>query len=195
MENLNNIEKYAHEHNVPIIRPITLTYLLNCVQENQPQTILEIGTAIGYSGAKMLGVCQAKLTTIEKNEQSYNMARQNFADLGLSDRVECLLGDAGEQITHLLECGRKFDFVFLDGPKGQYIKYLPMLSKILNTGGIIFADNVLFRGMVNGDDFVPHRNRTIVVNLRAYLSTVSTDPFESMTYDIEDGFCITKKIK
>lgn len=195
MRDLNDIEKYAHEHNVPIIRPVTLTHLLKCVRECQPQTILEIGTAIGYSGAKMLGVCGAKLTTIEKNEQSYNIAKQNFSDLDLNDRVECLLGDAGEQISRLNKCGRKFDFVFLDGPKGQYIKYLPVLSQLLNTGGVIFADNVLFRGMVNGDDFVPHRNRTIVVNLRAYLSAVSTDPFESKTYDIEDGFCITKKVR
>lgn len=195
MTNLKNIEEYAHLHNVPIIRPITLTHLLNCVRENQPKSILEIGTAIGYSGAKMLGQCNATLTTIEKNEQSYNIAKQNFANLGLGERVECVLGDAGEQICQLCASGRKYDFVFLDGPKGQYIKYLPTLSKLLNTGGIIFADNVLFRGMVNGDDFVPHRNRTIVVNLRAYLSAVSNEPFESKTYDIEDGFCITKKVK
>lgn len=195
MTNLNLIEEYAHKNNVPIIRPVTLIHLLDCVRENQPKSILEIGTAIGYSGAKMLAECDASLTTIEKNEQSYNIAKQNFSDLGLSQRVECMLGDAGEQIINLYESGRKFDFVFLDGPKGQYIKYLPTLSKLLNIGGIIFADNVLFRGMVNGDDFVPHRNRTIVVNLRAYLNEVSTYPFESKIYDIEDGFCITKKVK
>lgn len=195
MENLEIIEEYAHTHNIPIIRPNTLKYLLDCVAKNNPKTILEIGTAIGYSGAKMLGVCDAKLTTIEKSAQSHELANQNFSCLGLEDRVECILGDAGEEIVRLEKAGRKFDFVFLDGPKGQYIKYLPHLTNLLNMGGIIFADNVLFRGMVNSEDFIPHRNRTIVVNLRAYLSQVSKPPYVSETYDIEDGFCISKKVE
>lgn len=189
-----NLEKFAKQNNVPIVRPTTLEYLLDCVRKNAPSTILEIGTAIGYSGAKMLSVCDAKLVTIEKNLDMYMLAKQNFEKQNLTHRVECILGDAAEKLDSIEKSGRKFDFVFLDGPKGQYVKYLPNIVSLLNVGGIIFADNVLFRGMVNSVGPVPHKNRTIVQNLRAYLRCVQESQFESQIFDIEDGFCITKKL-
>lgn len=195
MIDLKELEVFAVQNNVPIIRPKTLEKLLECVRTSNPQSILEIGTAIGYSGIKMLAESNANLTTIEKNPNSHNLAIQNFAKYGLLDRCECVLGDAGNVLTMLCEKNRKYDMIFLDGPKGQYIHYLPKLISLINPNGTIFADNVLFRGMVNGPEFVPHRNRTIVVNLREYLDTVSKPPFESKIYDIEDGFCISKMIK
>ncbi len=194
MIDLKELETFAVNNNVPIIRPKTLEILIECVHTFNPKNILEIGTAIGYSGIKMLSESDAKLTTIEKNPKSHFLATQNFAKYGLSDRCECVLGDAGDVLTSLCDQNRKYDMIFLDGPKGQYIHYLPKLICLLNPNGVIFADNVLFRGMVNGPEFVPHRNRTIVVNLREYLDTVSRPPFESEIYDIEDGFCISKKI-
>ena len=193
MKTIEELEKYASENFVPIIRPMTLEYLLDHVDKFRPKTILEIGTAIGYSGIKILQICDgdARLTTIEKNEKSYNIAKQNFAEFGLGDRVESILGDAKDVLKQLAETGRKFDMIFLDGPKGQYIYYLPYLKQLLAKDGSIFADNVLFRGMVQSTEFIPHRNRTIVVNLRKYLDEVNKTPFTSTLYDIEDGFCIS----
>ena len=193
MKTIIEIEAYAEKNHVPIIRPKTLEYLLDHVDKYQPNTILEIGTAIGFSGIKMLSRSKnnSKLTTIELNEKTLETAKQNFADFGLTDRVECILGDAKEVLPRLVDEKRKFDMIFLDGPKGQYINYLPFIKQLLSEDGSIFADNVLFRGMVQSREFIPHRNRTIVVNLRKYLSEVDKDPFESKLYDIEDGFCIT----
>lgn len=192
MKTIEELEKYASENYVPIIRPKTLEHLLLHVNKYKPQNILEIGTAIGYSGIQILKCCDenATLTTIEKNEKSYFIAKQNFSDFDFGDRVEAILGDAKEVLKTLSDSGRKFDMIFLDGPKGQYVYYLPYLKQLLAQDGSIFADNVLFRGMVQSAEFIPHRNRTIVVNLRKYLDEVNK-VYDSTLYDIEDGFCIS----
>ena len=193
MKKIEELEKYAEENHVPIIRPKTLEYLLSHVEKYKPKNILEIGTAIGYSGIKMLlqSATDTVLTTIELNEKSYDIAKQNFDSFGFDDRVDCICGDAKVVLPRLVDDGKKFDMIFLDGPKGQYINYLPFIKKLLSPDGSIFADNVLFRGMVQSTEFIPHRNRTIVVNLRKYLDEVNKAPFTSTLYDIEDGFCIS----
>lgn len=192
---MEQIKKQAIENRVPIVRPITLKMLIDEIKKNSPKHILEIGTAIGYSAVNMLNNCDGKLTTIEINADNQNMAIENVTRLGLSDRVEFLLGDAKEILKSLVKENRRYDFVFLDGPKGQYLNYLDDLTKLLNVGGIIFADDVLFRGMVKAEGHVPHRHRTIVVNLRKYLDMVKLKPYESTVFDIEDGVCISKKVE
>ena len=193
---MESIIKYANENHVPIVRPKTLELLIKEVRNSGAKNILEIGTAIGFSGAQMLGVNkESKLTTIEKYEKAYNIAKDNFNRLNLSDRVTQYLGDAKDVLAELVEKNEKFDFIFLDGPKGQYLWYLPMLDKLLIGGGIIFADDVLFRGLVQGDAWPEHRTRTLVLNLRKYLQEVQNSPFSSEIIDIEDGVCITRKEK
>ncbi len=190
---MEEILKQAEQNKVPIVRPKTLQLLLDKIRETKPKEILEIGTAIGYSAANMLLASNANLTTIELNENSQNLAKQNLSRLNLSNRVTFILGDAKNVLKDLLNQNKRFNFVFLDGPKGQYINYLPTITNLLNDGGVIFADDVLFRGMVNGDEFVPHSYRTIVVNLRKYLAEVNNPPYTSQVLDIEDGICISKK--
>ncbi len=191
---MEQIIKYAQDNNVPIVRPITLQMLLDRASEHGIKRILEIGTAIGYSGSQMLlKNLDATLTTIEKSEQMYNVAKSNFERLGLTDRVEQLKGDAKDVLKDLLSKGEKYDLVFLDGPKGQYIWYLPVISDLLNDGGTIFADDVLFRGLVKGNDWPEHRTRTLVLNLRKYLEEVNIPPFKSQLFEVEDGVCITTK--
>ena len=190
---MEKILNYAKENNVPIVRPKTLELLLNTIKQNNSKRILEIGTAIGFSGLQMLLNSDATLTTIEKNEKSYNIAKDNFVRLGFSDRVTQILGDAKDVLQELASKNEKFDFVFLDGPKGQYLSYLPILNELLVDGGIIFADDVLFRGLVQGDAWPEHRIRSLVINLRKYLKEVNTPPFSSVLYELEDGVCITTK--
>lgn len=190
---MEEIIKYAKENFVPIVRPKTLELLLNSLNISKAKRILEIGTAIGYSGAQMLLSSNANLVTIEKYEKSYEIAKNNFARLGLSDRVKQYLGDAKDILKELSNNGEKFDFIFLDGPKGQYLSYLPMLNEMLLNNGIIFADDVLFRGLVQGNEWPEHRIRTIVINLRKYLEEVNKPPFSSQLIDMEDGVCITTK--
>ena len=192
---MKKILNYAKENNVPVVRPKTLELLLNTIKNNNSKEILEIGTAIGFSGLNMLKNSDANLTTIEKYERSYNIAKENFERLGYSSRVNQILGDARDVLQKLVDENKKFDFIFLDGPKGQYLSYLPLLDKLLVGGGIIFADDVLFRGLVQGDAWPEHRIRTLVINLRKYLKAVNEPPFTSELVEIEDGVCITTKEK
>jgi len=190
---MEEIIKFAKEYNVPVVRPKTLELLLKTIKENNSKRVLEIGTAIGYSGAQILQNSDANLVTIEKYEAIYEIAKNNFKRLGLSNRVKQYLGDAKEVLKDLSDSGEKFDFIFLDGPKGQYLSYLPLLNNMLEQNGIIFADDVLFRGLVQGDAWPEHRTRTIVINLRKYLEEVKNPPFSSELIDMEDGVCITRK--
>ncbi len=189
---LEEIYAYAKENHVPIVRDITKDYLIEEVKHSKPNSILEIGTAIGYSGSLMLLNSNAKLVTLEKNETSFEIAKSNFEKLGLTDRVEQILGDAMETLQELVKQGRTFDFIFLDGPKGQYFRYLQIIKHLVKSGSVIFADNVEYFGMVKSNVY-PHRKKTIVVSLQNYLNEVENSPsFETKVYDIDDGFSITK---
>lgn len=190
---MEKILNYAKENNVPVVRPKTLELLLKTIKDNNSKEILEIGTAIGFSGLNMLINSDANLTTIEKYEKSYYIAKENFERLGYTSRVNQILGDAKDVLEQLVKDNKKFDFVFLDGPKGQYLSYLPLLDNLLVGGGIIFADDVLFRGLVQGDAWPEHRIRSLVINLRKYLKAVNEPPFTSELFEMEDGVCITTK--
>ncbi len=187
----NEIREFAKENFIPIVRPNTGKLLIEKVKEINPSQILEIGTAIGYSGILMLENSRAKLTTLEKDEKMKNIALKNFEKEGFNDRVTLIFGDA---IDFIEKENQKFDFIFLDGPKGQYPKYLPHLLKMLNVGGMIFCDNVLFGGLVLSEGIVEKKHRTIVNNLRLFLKMVKdNDKIESELIDLEDGICLITK--
>lgn len=189
-ENLEKLEKFAREHFIPVLLDDTRDLLIDTVSSLQPSSILEIGTAIGYSGTLMLLSTSATLTTIELSEESIAIAENTFKVNGVYDRVTQLHGDAKDVLPTI---DGKFDFIFLDGPKGQYIRYLPYLQNLLNQGGVIFADNVLYRGMVESTEFIPHKKRTIVVNLRKYLNEVTNSgKFDTIVHKVGDGVAISK---
>lgn len=196
-ETMASIESYARENFIPVLLEDTANLLVDYLIEYQPKVILEIGTAIGYSGSIILDTLPyAHLTTMELDENSYKVAEGHFSQFGLSGRVTQVLGDAHDVLDDLVAQNKKYDFIFLDGPKGQYIKYLCKLEKLLNCRGILFADNVLYRHMVNGTDWVPHKKRTIVVNLRKYIAEVTTNPtWNTHVYDIGDGVAVSFKTK
>lgn len=196
IEKIKEIEEYARVNHVPIVREQTLQFLLKQLKVCEPKNILEIGTAIGYSAIQMLLISEnSKLTTIEKNETSYNIAKQNFYECDVLSRIEMKLGDAYDVLSELCEDNRKYEFVFLDGPKAQYIKYMPLIEKLCNLNAIIFADDVLFYGMVKSNIY-PHRKKTIVVGLQNFLEYIkNSEKFESQVYDIEDGFAVIKVLK
>lgn len=188
---LSEEKTYAIENYVPIIREESAKFLYDYVKENHFKEVLEIGTAIGYSGSIILSTGIEKLTTLDKNEKYLNIAKNTFEKVGF-DNVEMHLGDAKYLIKQFVLENRKFDMIFLDGAKGQYIAYLSDLTKLLNEGGVIFADNVLLHGMVESEEKIPHRKRTMVVNLRKYLDIVSKEPYETDLIRLEDGIAITK---
>lgn len=194
MDYLENLEVFAKQNHVPILRPKSREVLVKTLKSAGAKNILEIGTAIGFSGSLMLlAMPNARLTTIELNQSSIEVANQTFQNLGLSNRTEIIQGDATEIIKNLTQ---KFDFIFLDGPKTQYVKQLPYLKNLLNTNGVLLADNVLFMGKVLSDEYPKHKHRSCILKLRQFIAEVQNDPsFDSKIIDIEDGLLVAKKIK
>ena len=183
---------YARENFIPIIRDESAKFLYDFVRRNKIKTVLEIGTAIGYSGNIILSAGAERLVTVDINEKSLNVAMFAFEKTGYIDRVNVIKEDAMRVIVELVERGERFDMIFLDGPKGQYINYLPYLTKLIGREGVIFADNVLLGGMVESNEKIPHRKRTMVNNLRKYLNIVNNEPYDTELFRIEDGVAITR---
>mgnify|MGYP003571377965 CR=1 FL=1 len=182
--------EYAKINFVPIVREKTRDLLMEKIKEINPQKILEIGTAIGYSGILMLLNSNASLVTLEIDENMYKIAKSNFQKENLTNRVNIVLGDAK---NYLENSDEKFDFIFLDGPKSKYIEYLPKLIKMLNTNGLIFCDNVLFKGLVKSKEEPPKKYRTIVRSLRKFLYEIeNNNNLNVKVLDLEDGVALIK---
>ncbi len=182
--------KLALERGIPVADDETLQFLLLMLQTKQPKRILEIGTAVGLSSVAMLLACpDARLTTMELEEERFAEAKQNFADFGVSDRVNAHLGDAGEILAMM---DGEFDFVFLDGPKAQYEKYLFDLKRLMTKGAILFADDVLLYGWVSGEEPTPQKRQSIVDKIRSYLHTITQDEaFITSVLNVGDGVALS----
>ena len=138
------MEAYAQEYNVPIVTKEVAEYLRFLVSSYKIKNILEIGTAIGYSGilmAKEIKENNGKLYTIEIDEERYNLAQENFKKSGLSNIIS-IKGDALEEVKKINDT---FDFIFIDASKGHYMEFFEDSYKLLNEGGIIFIDNIIYR--------------------------------------------------
>ena len=175
---------------IPVADDETLNFLLLTLRIAKPTRILEIGTAVGLSAVSMLYECpSARLTTIELEEERYSEAKKNFADFGVADRVNAHLGDAGEILAMM---DGEFDFVFLDGPKAQYEKYLFDLKRLMKEGAILFADDVLLYGWVSGEEPTPQKRHSIVDKIRSYLEVVTADKdFITSVLNVGDGVALS----
>ena len=180
----------ALSRGIPVADDETLNFLLLTLRMAKPKRILEIGTAVGLSAVSMLYECpSARLTTIELEEERYLEAKKNFADFGVSDRINAHLGDAGEILAMM---DGEFDFVFLDGPKAQYEKYLFDLKRLMKQGAILFADDVLLYGWVSGEEPTPQKRHSIVDKIRSYLEVVTADKdFITSVLNVGDGVALS----
>ena len=175
---------------IPVADDETLQLLLLTLHMHKPLRILEIGTAVGLSGVAMLkALPKAKLTTIELEEERYLKAKENFASFGVADRVTTYLGDAGEILAMM---DGAFDFVFLDGPKAQYEKYLFDLKRLMNKGAVLFSDDVLLYGWVSGEEPIPQKRHSIVDKIRSFLQTLTKDKdFITSVLNVGDGVALS----
>ncbi len=183
----------THEYR-PIARTKTLEILVDIIQKEKPKQVLEIGTFIGYSASVMLETSlDIFVTTIEKDTQNACDAKKNLSEQGYDGRFEVINCDAFDFLVN--NCDKQFDLIFLDGPKGQYIKYLPYLKKMLKTGAYLVCDDILFYGLVRSNEFIPHKHRSLVVNLRKFLSELEQDSsLDTKIYDLENGVSVSKKL-
>lgn len=188
----DEIEKYAHETDVPIIRKEMESFLRTMLLMKKPKRILELGTAIGYSAILMAGAMPeyCTITTIENYEKRIPIAKENFKKAGVEDKVTLLEGDALEILKSL---EGEFDFIFMDAAKAQYPFYLEEIMRILPKEGILIADNVLQEGELIESRFaVERRNRTIHSRIREFLYKVKNmEELETTIVPIGDGITLS----
>lgn len=189
---MKELEFEAETYNIPIIRKSERQLLFKTVYENKPKRILEIGTAIGFSALLMaMANDDAIIDTVEKDTKRFERAKKAIEDANMTERINCISGDADKVISEL---SANYDFVYLDGPKGQYLNHLKKIEKILSEKAVIVADNVLFKGLVKSVEYPPHRYRTIVVRLREYLEYVNRE-YSTVIYEEGDGMAISFRNK
>ena len=193
---IEQIEQEAKETFVPIIRKETQSFLKVLLLMKKPVRVLEVGTAIGYSGILMSHYLpkDGRITTIEKYEKRIPIARENFSRAAVADRITLLEGDALEIMKSLEE---PFDFIFMDAAKGQYIHYLPEAIRLLAPEGVLMSDNVLQDGDVIESRFaVERRNRTIHSRMREYLYELKhNERLQTSILPLGDGVALSIKKK
>jgi len=186
---MNNLEEYARENNVPIMLKDGLNFLLGYIKTNNIKTILEIGTAIGYSSINMAKVNNdIKITSIELKEEMYNEAIKNIKEVNLDNQIEVILGNALE-----IDLNKKYDLIFIDAAKAQYIKFFEKFKYNLNQKGVIICDNLLFHGLVAKKDEIKSRNlKQLVTKIDNFVTFLKTNQeFETTFYQIGDGISIS----
>lgn len=197
-DKLNNIKTKAIENFVPILQDDSLKLIEVMLGIIKPKKILEIGTAVGYSAAifaKHLEVDEnnkkySYIKTIERNEKRFKEANENITSLNLNDYIVPIFADATEYLTNLNE-DNTYDVVFIDAAKGQYMVFLNEAKRLVKSGGVIIADNVLFKGRVLGG-YNEHRHRTAVTRLREYIDHINEDKaLNSVVLNVGDGVAIS----
>lgn len=193
---LNELEQYAIETNVPIIRPEMQSLLKLLLAMKEPKKILEVGTAIGFSALLMseYGPKDCQITTIEKYEKRIPLAKDNFKKAGKEKAITLLEGDAAELLARLTGV---YDFIFMDAAKGQYIHFLPDILRLMPVGGLLVSDNVLKEGDIMESRFaVTRRDRTIHGRMREYLYELKhNEQLETAILPVGDGVTVSVKKK
>jgi len=192
---LKEMEKYAEENHVPIITQDIAGLLAVLIKSANIKSILEVGTAIGYSAIHM-GICAGdgfSITTIERNEESAAMAAGFIKRAGMENNIKIMTGDAEELLKTV---PGSFDMIFVDAAKGQYMEFMKASIGKLRTGGLFVCDNVLFRGMVAERSLLIRRKITIVKRLKKFLSFISScESLQTTIIPMGDGISISCKLK
>ena len=193
-EKILEMEEYANEHNVPIIEKDSIAFIMKFIKANNVKSILEIGTAIGYSAILMAQATNdVVVTTIERDESRYMEALKNIKALELEDRITPIFKDALD-----VKIKDKFDLIFLDGAKGQNINFMEHFEDNLEHDGYFVTDNINFHGYVDKDENeIKSKNlRGLVRKIKAYKEyLINHDKYDTEFVNVGDGIAITQKKK
>ena len=191
---IEEIRAEAKRNYIPIIKRDTENFLKFVLKMQNPGSILEIGCAVGYSAAVMLENSDADIVTVEKMPERVEEAKKNIKYADFESRASILEGDAGEILKSLADKGEKFDFIFMDAAKAQYITWLPVVKKLLKESGMIFSDNCLQEGDLAESSFaIRKRDKTIHKRMREYIYLLLHDEtLESWIFSIGDGVLLSR---
>ena len=188
---LEKIKEKALKNHIPIIMDDTLESITNTLKDRKLKRVLEIGAAVGYSAICFTDFLadDGIIETIERDEERIEEAKVNFVKAEVADKVFLHEGDAVEILPAL---NNKFDMVFIDAAKGKYPFFLKEALRMLSEDGIIFADNILYKGYVMSD-YNKHKQRTAVRNLREYIKETTENPnLETEILEVGDGLAISR---
>ncbi len=188
---LKKIKEKALENHIPIIMDDTLEYIYKLYKNKPISSILEIGTAVGYSAICFTEILKENgfIDTIERDEERIIEAKENIKKAEVEDKINIFSGDAVEILPTI---NKKYDMVFIDAAKGKYPFFLKEALRMINDNGIILADNILYKGYVMSD-YNKHKQRTAVRNLREYIKEVTENPnLETEILEIGDGLAVSK---
>lgn len=187
------MEEYALKHDIPIMQKAGIEFFQDLIKKEKIHTILELGTAIGYSAIQLARLSSdIHVVSIERDEVRYQKAVENVERSGLSSQITLILGDA-------LECDvtGTFDCIFIDAAKAQYIRFFERYAPLLNKDGCIVSDNLKFHGYVDDPSLPMSRNlRQLVGKIRRYIDYLQhLEAYETVFYDFGDGVAVTKSKK
>ena len=192
-EKILEMEKYAQEHNVPIIEKKSIAYIMKFIKEHDIRNILEIGSAIGYSTILMASASEnTNVMTIERDEVRYMECLKNVKACDLDKKISVVYQDALDvNLTNDL----KFDLIFIDAAKGQYTKFFEKFKYFLKDGGYIITDNIKFHGYVGNSDALENGNlKNLVKKIEGYIDFLENNgEFDTTFLDIGDGLSISVK--
>ena len=195
---LGLLQSQAYVEGLPIISNDVVKLLEFILKVKRPKRILEIGTAVGFSSMLMLSCLneETQITTIDRYPYMIEHAKENYKKFGVEDKINFIVGQANEVLEKLVEENKKYDFVFMDAAKGQYINFLPYVLSLTEKNGIIMADDVLQNGTVaNKREEIPHRQKTIYDRLNEFLYSITHDNRLSTTIlTVGDGVALMQKV-
>lgn len=192
---ISAMKKYAQEQHVPIMEDEGIMHLTSLLREQEPAAILEIGAAIGFSALKMAeALPNSSIDTIERDDIRYSKATGFIEDSGYQQQIRIFQADALEMDLSELKIG--YDAIFIDAAKGQYERFFEKYEGLLNSGGIIYCDNMHMHGMSERPlSEIPRRKRTMIRNLKKFRDSMMHHAgYETKLLDIGDGIMVCRKI-
>lgn len=191
---LKELEIYAEENTVPIIQKEVRSFLATLLRYKTPSSVVELGTAIGYSSILFATLIpdNGKIISLEREKDYYDIAIANIKRSGMEGKIEVILGDAFDTVKAL---SGEYDMIFMDANKSMYRYYFDTLFPRLKKGGIVICDNILYKGMVSCDELAPRKQNTIISNIRDFLDYICNHPgLETSIIPIGDGVSVSVKL-